>query len=184
MVWSAGTNGALPAAGRKPVSGFQTKTKDFMRKNLCFLSSSRYFLHCRGSLVSLFYLLFSNIKSVLSCFPKKWLPVNIDTVWSSKIRTLIEFLPPMRLKCTPYLTVFFWGGLPQSCTYTPEIFKWLLIFVYCGHCIALNIFMMFSIVVLFAGVTLWCHVSSFFYVFTQKLVTTLRSAGFDWGSLP
>lgn len=31
MVWSAGTNGALPAAGRKPVSGSQTKTKDFRR---------------------------------------------------------------------------------------------------------------------------------------------------------
>lgn len=55
--WSAGTNGAPPAAGRKPVSGSQTKLKDFGRQGRIpiFFLSSNYFLHCRGSLFSLFY---------------------------------------------------------------------------------------------------------------------------------
>lgn len=123
--------------------------KDFRRQGRIsvFFLSSNSFLHCRGPAFSLFYLFFcfpTRVKSVFVMFSHK---VNAGTscwdcgvVGSQPFKG--EFCPLTRLKCNPVSDqgVF----LPQSCTSSiPEIFKWLLIFVYCGQCITLSIFMMF-----------------------------------------
>lgn len=147
--WSGGTSGALPAAGRKPVSGSQTKQKktlgDKEESPFSFFPPT-LFLHCREPIFSLFYLFCfpSWVKSVLVMFSHK---VNAGTscwdcgvVGSQPLK--VEFCPLTRLKCNPVSD----RGVFQPQSYTssiPEIFKWLLIFVYCGHCIALSIFMMF-----------------------------------------
>lgn len=149
MVWSAGTNGALPVAGRKPANASRTK-KDFRRweRIFAFFLFSSYFLHCRRSLVSLFYLFCfpTTVQSVLSHIPTNWtLVLDVDNVWSSRIRTLIEFCPLMRLMCTPFpkkcfLGIFYPGlALHVHLRYLSD--RWFF-FVYCGR-VASNIFMMF-----------------------------------------
>lgn len=121
--------------------------KDFRRQgriSILFLSSNS-FLHCRGPIFSLFYLFCfpTRVKRVFVMFSHK---VNAGTscwdcgvVGSQPFKG--EFCPLSRLKCNPVSDqgVFY----PSPALHPYLRYLSLLIFVYCGQCIALSIFMMF-----------------------------------------